>query len=174
MTYQTTYSKARASLASLCNRAEADRDVILIQRRGREDVALIAASELSSLMETAHLLRSPANAERLLTAWRAPRRKRPSRKPWTSCVVRWGLAKQPEAKEGPKQRIAVFEPEFREDLRYWVETDRKTALRAFELVEAILRDPFTGIGKPEPLKHLAAGLLVAAADAGASHRLSGQ
>ena len=68
MTYQTTYSKARASLASLCNRAEADRDVILIQRRGREDVALIAASELSSLMETAHLLRSPANAKRLLTA----------------------------------------------------------------------------------------------------------
>lgn len=68
MTYQTTYSKARASLATLCNRAEADRDVILIQRRGREDVALIAASELSSLMETAHLLRSPKNAERLLAA----------------------------------------------------------------------------------------------------------
>lgn len=68
MTFQTTYSKARASFASLCNRAEADREIILIQRRGREDVALIAASELSSLMETAHLLRSPANAERLLAA----------------------------------------------------------------------------------------------------------
>ena len=72
--------------------------------------------------------------------------------------MRWGLVKQPDAKEGPKQRIAVFEPEFREDLRYWVETDRKTALRALELVEAVLRDPFTGIGKPEPLRHLAAGL----------------
>jgi toxin YoeB len=68
------------------------------------------------------------------------------------------LAKQPEAKEGFKQRIAVFEPEFREDLRYWVETERKTALRAFDLIEAVLRDPFTGIGKPESLKHLAAGL----------------
>ena len=68
MTYQTTYSKARASLATLCDRAVSDREVILIQRRGCEDVALIAASELSSLMETAHLLRSPANAERLLTA----------------------------------------------------------------------------------------------------------
>jgi len=68
MTFQTTYSKARASLATLCDRAVADREIILIQRRGREDVALIAASELSSLMETAHLLRSPANAERLLTA----------------------------------------------------------------------------------------------------------
>jgi antitoxin YefM len=52
----------------LCNRVENDREVILIQRRGREDVALIAASELTSLMETAYLLRSPANAERLLAA----------------------------------------------------------------------------------------------------------
>lgn len=54
-------------------------------------------------------------------------------------------------------RIAVFHPEFREDLRYWVQNDRKTALRAMEIVEAILRDPFVGIGKPEPLKHLAEG-----------------
>jgi toxin YoeB len=53
-------------------------------------------------------------------------------------------------------REAVFHPEFREDLRYWVETDRKIALRAFDLIEDIIRDPFTGIGKPEPLKYLAA------------------
>ncbi len=55
------------------------------------------------------------------------------------------------------ERDAVFHPEFREDLRYWVEVDRQVALRAFDLVEAILRDPFKGIGKPEPLKYLAAG-----------------
>ena len=55
------------------------------------------------------------------------------------------------------QREAIFHPEFRDDLRHWVETDRKVALRAFELVEAILRDPFSGIGKPEPLKYLAPG-----------------
>ena len=52
---------------------------------------------------------------------------------------------------------AVFHPEFRDDLRYWVKEDRKIALRAFDLIEAILRDPFTGIGKPEPLKYLAEG-----------------
>jgi len=52
-------------------------------------------------------------------------------------------------------RDAVFQPEFREDLRHWVETDRRVALRVFDLVEAILRDPFRGIGKPEPLRHLA-------------------
>jgi toxin YoeB len=52
---------------------------------------------------------------------------------------------------------AVFQTEFRQDLRYWVETDRRVALRAIELVENILRDPFSGIGKPEPLKYVLAG-----------------
>lgn len=56
-----------------------------------------------------------------------------------------------------KARVAVFQPEFIEDLRHWVETDRKLALRTFDLIEAILRDPFNGIGKPEPLKYLAPG-----------------
>ncbi|HET8773205.1 MAG TPA: Txe/YoeB family addiction module toxin [Thermoanaerobaculia bacterium] len=56
-----------------------------------------------------------------------------------------------------KIREAVVQPDFREDLRYWVETDRKVALRVIELVEAILRDPSTGIGKPESLKYLAKG-----------------
>jgi len=59
--------------------------------------------------------------------------------------------------EGRRVRVAVFQPEFREDLRRWVETDRRVALRALDLVEAALRDPFQGIGKPEPLKYLAAG-----------------
>ena len=54
-------------------------------------------------------------------------------------------------------REAIFHPEFRQDLRYWIETDRKIAIRAFELIEGILRDPFTGIGKPEPLKYVLAG-----------------
>ena len=57
-----------------------------------------------------------------------------------------------------KQRESVFQPEFREDLRYWVETDRKTALRIFQMVEAIMRNPFQGIGKPEPLKFLGSGV----------------
>lgn len=56
-----------------------------------------------------------------------------------------------------RDRLAVFQPEFREDLRYWVETDRRVALRALEIVEAVLRDPFEGIGKPDPLKYLASG-----------------
>ena len=56
-----------------------------------------------------------------------------------------------------KSRQAVFQPEFREDLKYWVRTDRKIALRVFDLIEAIMRDPFRGIGKPEPLKFILAG-----------------
>jgi toxin YoeB len=54
-------------------------------------------------------------------------------------------------------RLAVFQPEFIEDLQYWVETDRKLVLRAIDMIEAILRDPFEGIGKPEPLKYLTPG-----------------
>jgi toxin YoeB len=57
----------------------------------------------------------------------------------------------------PSRREALFEREFLEDLRHWIETDRKTALRVLLLVEAVLRDPFQGAGKPEPLKHLLAG-----------------
>jgi toxin YoeB len=54
-------------------------------------------------------------------------------------------------------REAIFQPEFREDLKYWVKTNRKVALRAFDLIEFIMRDPFTGIGKPEPLKFILSG-----------------
>jgi toxin YoeB len=57
-----------------------------------------------------------------------------------------------------KKRDAVFQPEFIEDLKYWVGTDRRIAIRVFNLIEAILRDPFKGIGKPEPLKYLAPGV----------------
>ena len=68
MTIQTTYTNARANLAALCNTVSENRDVVIIQRRNAADVALIAADELNGLMETAHLLRSPKNAQRLLTA----------------------------------------------------------------------------------------------------------
>lgn len=67
--------------------------------------------------------------------------------------------KSKEQKEKKKEtRYSVFQREFIEDLHYWVETDRKIALRAFDLIEAILRQPFDGIGKPEPLKYLGAGV----------------
>jgi toxin YoeB len=54
-------------------------------------------------------------------------------------------------------RDAVFHLEFRQDLRYWTVTNRKIALRVLDLVDAIMRDPFAGIGKPEPLKYQLAG-----------------
>ena len=52
------------------------------------------------------------------------------------------------------QRGAVVQHECREDLRYWVDTNRKMALRVLDLMEAVLRDPYGGIGKPEHLKPL--------------------
>ena len=89
MTIETTYTKARANLAKLCSQVAEDRQIVIISRRGAEDVALIAADELSSLVETAHLLRSPANAKRLLTALnRAQTRKI---KPQSIAKLRKGL-----------------------------------------------------------------------------------
>ena len=55
---------------------------------------------------------------------------------------------------GKARRLSVFHPEFREDLAFWVKTDRRTALRVLSLVEDVVRDPFEGKGKPEPLKYL--------------------
>jgi antitoxin YefM len=68
MALETTWTKARASFAALCDTVSQDREVVIIHRRNADDVALIAADELTSLMETAPLLRAPRNAERLLTA----------------------------------------------------------------------------------------------------------
>jgi toxin YoeB len=55
-------------------------------------------------------------------------------------------------------RLAVFHPEFIDDLRFWVDKDRRVAIRAFDVIEAVMRNPFAGIGKPEPLKHRLSGV----------------
>lgn len=68
MAIQTTYTHARAKLASILDEVTKNREVVIIRRRGSEDVALITADELAGILETAHLLRSPNNAKRLLTA----------------------------------------------------------------------------------------------------------
>lgn len=68
MPIKTTYTQVRESLAKYLDEVTHNREVVVIQRRGEEEVAMIAASELTSLLETAYLLRSPANAERLLSA----------------------------------------------------------------------------------------------------------
>ncbi len=68
MFIQTTYTQARANLASLWDEVTLNREVVIIKRRGAESVALISADELEGLLETAHLLKSPRNAERLLRA----------------------------------------------------------------------------------------------------------
>ena len=64
----TTYSKARANLAGLLSTVTEDREIVIIERRKSENVAMISAAELNGLLETAHLLRSPKNARRLLAA----------------------------------------------------------------------------------------------------------
>jgi len=78
---ETTYTNLRQSLASVLDRVANDREVVIVRRRGEKTVAMIPADELMGLMETAHLLRSPKNAQRLLTALRraAGRKGKPER-----------------------------------------------------------------------------------------------
>ena len=66
--------------------------------------------------------------------------------------------KSKSEREARAPRLAVFHPEFIADLHYWVERDRRVAVRAFDLIEAVMRDPFAGIGKPEPLKGALSGV----------------
>ena len=68
MPVSTTYTKARANLAKLWDQLESDQELAIIERRGHEAMALLPAAEVESLLETAHLLRSPENAKRLLRA----------------------------------------------------------------------------------------------------------
>ena len=67
---ETTYTQLRDKLASVLDRVTAEQEVVIVRRKGSRDVALIPADELSAIMETAHLLRSPKNASRLLRAFR--------------------------------------------------------------------------------------------------------
>jgi antitoxin YefM len=73
MPSETTYSSLRENLATVLDQVVDQQDTVIVRRRGARDVALIPASELAALIETAHLLRSPRNARRLMTALRRAR-----------------------------------------------------------------------------------------------------
>jgi antitoxin YefM len=76
MASETTYTRLRANLASVLDRVVEDQEVVIVRRKEARDVALVPVGELASLLETAHLLRSPKNARRLLTALRRADRRR--------------------------------------------------------------------------------------------------
>jgi antitoxin YefM len=76
MAIETTYTRLRNNLATVLDKVSEDQQIVIVRRRGSPDVALIPAEELAGLMETAHLLRSPRNAKRLLTALRRTERRK--------------------------------------------------------------------------------------------------
>lgn len=79
---ETTYTSLRERLSAVLDQVSNDQEVVIVRRRGAKDVALVAAEELTGLMETAHLLRSSKNARRLLSA--LDRAKRGKGKPESS------------------------------------------------------------------------------------------
>ena len=95
MTVRVSYSHARDNLADIWNEVEESREAAVIQRRGHEDMALIPADELASLRETAHLLRSPQNAARLLAALTRARRGRAPAKDLATLRRELGLTVEP-------------------------------------------------------------------------------
>ncbi len=95
MAKETTYTMARANLASLCEDVSQTREPLIIHRRGAPDVALVAADELESLIETAQLLRSPKNAKRLITALQRARRRQPKPQAIDKLRRDFGLGKEP-------------------------------------------------------------------------------
>ena len=94
MALRTSYTMARANFAKLCSQVTANREIVVVNRRGAEDVALIAAAELSSLLETAHLLRSPRNARRLITALKRAQSRKTKPTPVEKLRLELGLESQ--------------------------------------------------------------------------------
>jgi antitoxin YefM len=102
---ETTYSILRQNLATVLDQVVDQQDTVIVRRRGARDVALIPASELDGLKETAHLLRSPRNARRLMTA--LCRAQAGKIKPRTMVSLRKEMLGEAQPK-----RVAVFQPEF--------------------------------------------------------------
>ena len=86
MPTETTYTSLRENLASVLDQVVDQQETVIVRRKGARDVALVPARELAGLIETAHLLRSPRNAQRLLAALR--RAKRGKQKPATIVELR--------------------------------------------------------------------------------------
>jgi antitoxin YefM len=90
---ETTYTSLRENLASVMDRVVNDREVVIIRRKGDQKVAMISADELSSLLETAHLLRSPKNAQRLLDAMASVKQGKAKTQPLEKLREELGLGK---------------------------------------------------------------------------------
>lgn len=133
-----TASEARRNLFPLIEQVNEDRvPVEITSRRGH--AVLMSLADYESLEETAHLLRAPANARRLLEAIRQA-----------------AEGQRQEAPARPRVRLC-FTPHGWEDYTYWQRTDHAALKRVNRLIDDALRDPFAGIGKPEPLRHALAG-----------------
>jgi antitoxin YefM len=91
---ETTYTNLRQSLASVLDRVANDHEIVIVRRKGDKRVAMVPADELAGLMETAHLLRSPKNARRLLTALRRATARKGRPEPLEQFRREMGLASQ--------------------------------------------------------------------------------
>lgn len=128
-------SEARKTLFPLIERVNIDRQAVeIVSRKG--NAVLMAADEYAAWQEIAYLFRSPANARRLLDAYERAR---------SGITETHGL-------DWDEQVRLVWDRAGWDDYVHWQTADRRVLKRANTLIEACLRDPFQGIGKPEQLK----------------------
>jgi len=148
MALQKTYTQARANLKELLDYTIDSREAVIIHRRkGKmwrssppESSAVCLRRSICSVRRTTH----DESIARLSVRGKGKANQRRS----SNSVQNSALTKS----KRPADPRGRFDPDFRDDLRWWVQTDRKVALRLLDLVEAALRDPFDGIEKPEPVK----------------------
>ena len=133
-----TYTTARANLAKTMDRVCVDHEPVIITRSGETSVVMLSLEDFNSLEETTYLLRSPKNAKRLLEA------------------IIEARAGRRNGTRALRVRL-IFSERAWEDYLYWQETDRKILAKINNLIREIQREPFRGIGKPEPLRHAFAG-----------------
>ena len=139
-------SEARQRLFPLLEQVNTDHEPVRITSKAG-DAVLMSADDYDSWQETVYLLRSPENARRLMEAVARDKTSQP-----TAAGLHEVDRRTPKDGRRGGVRSINFDPDAWDDFLFWLAADRKTARRITRLIGEIQRDPFTGIGKPEPLK----------------------
>ena len=125
LTKQTNYTNLRQNLASILDEAISDRNVIVVTRQGKEDVAILAADELSNILETLHLFRSPANAQKLIAAMERADAISNKQNVKSESLAELCQELNIEGNGRVVSKSVIFDVQFRDDLRWWAKKDRK-------------------------------------------------
>lgn len=151
MTIKISMSEAETNLENYLNKVAMGNEIVVIDWPQNHSVALVTASELASLTETAYLLKNPYNADRLLRAlWRAKKKLLIPIK--IDNMLRY--FNYPGVEKQSNEDYAIFQPEFLEDLRFWIKENSNIAIKVMDLVKIIVSKGKESINKHPNLKYI--------------------